>query len=49
MQQGTPSKHNFYKWVKKANQIDRKLKQIKKKCVKQLKKWHNTVLKKAVI
>ena len=26
MQQGTFSKHNFYEWVKKANQVDRKLK-----------------------
>ena len=33
-QQGILSKHNFYKQIKEANQVDRKLKQIKKKCVK---------------
>ena len=38
MQQGISDKYNFYKQVKKVNQIDRELKQIKKKCVKQLKK-----------
>ena len=49
MQQGTPGKHNFYEQIKKTNQVDRELKQIKKKYVKQLKEWHNTVPKKAVI
>ena len=49
MQQGTFSKHNFYEWVKKMNQVDRKLKWIKKKCVKWSEGWHNTVSKKAVI
>ena len=38
MQQGILSKHDFYKQIKEANQIDRELKQIKKRCVKQLKK-----------
>ena len=33
-QQGIFSKHNFYKQIKKANWVNRKLKQIKKKCVK---------------
>ena len=32
-QQGTPSKHNFYEQVKEANQVDRELEQIKKRCV----------------
>ena len=34
MQQGTSGKHNFYEWVKEVNQVDRELKQIKKRCVK---------------
>ena len=49
MQQGTLSKHNFYEWVKKANQVNRELKQIKKRCVKQLEKWYDTVSEKAVV
>ena len=48
-QQSTFSKHDFYKQVKEVNQINKELKQIKKRCVKQLKKWHNTVSEKAVI
>ena len=48
-QWGTSGKHNFYKQVKKANQIDRELEWIKKRCVKQSERWHNTVSKKAVI
>ena len=36
-QQGIFNKHNFYKQIKKMNQVDRELKQIKKRCVKQLK------------
>ena len=32
-QQGTSTKHNFYKQVKEANQVNRELKQIKKRCV----------------
>ena len=48
-QQGTPSKHNFYEQIKEANWVDRELKQIKKKCVKQSEEWYNTVLKKTVI
>ena len=48
-QQSILNKHNFYKQIKKTNQIDRKLKQIKKKCVKQSEKWHDTVSEKAVI
>ena len=35
MQQGTSSECNFYEWAKEANQVDRELEQIKKKCVKQ--------------
>ena len=34
-QQSTSDKHNFYKQIKKANQINKKLEQIKKRCVKQ--------------
>ena len=34
MQQGTPGEHNFYEWVKEANQVDRGLEWIKKRCVK---------------
>ena len=34
MQQGTSDEHDFYEWVKEVNQIDKKLKQIKKRCVK---------------
>ena len=48
-QQGTPSECDFYKQVKEVNQVDRKLKQIKKKCVKCLEKWCDTVLKGAVV
>ena len=48
-QQSTLSKHNFYKQIKEVNQIDRKLKQIKKKCVKQSEKWYDTVSKKTMI
>ena len=33
-QQGTLSEHNFYKQIKEMNQINRKLEQIKKRCVK---------------
>ena len=35
MQQGTPSKHNFYEQAKEANQVNRELEQIKKRCVEQ--------------
>ena len=49
MQQGILSKHDFYKQTKEANQVDRKLKWIKKRCVKWLKKWCNTVSEEAVI
>ena len=49
MQQGTPGKHNFYEQAKEANWVDRELKQIKKRCVEQSEKWHDTVLKEAVI
>ena len=49
MQQGTPDKHNFYEQTKKANQVNRKLKQIKKRCVKQSERWCDTVLKKTMI
>ena len=38
MQQSISDKHDFYKQIKEINQIDRELKQIKKKCVKQLKR-----------
>ena len=48
-QQGTLSEHNFYEQVKKANQINRELKQTKKKCVKQSEEWHDTVLEETVI
>ena len=48
-QQGILDEHNFYKWVKEANQIDRELKQIKKKCVKQPEEWHDTVSEKVLI
>ena len=48
-QQGTPGEHNFYEWVKEVNQVDRELEQIKKRCVKHLKGWCDTVLKGAVI
>ena len=34
MQQNISSEHDFYKWVKEINQVNKKLKQIKKKCVK---------------
>ena len=37
-QQGTPDKHNFYEQIKEANQVDRELEWIKKKCVKQSEK-----------
>ena len=33
-QQSIFSKHDFYEQVKETNQIDKELKQIKKKCVK---------------
>ena len=49
MQQGTFGKHDFYKWVKKTNQVDKKLKWIKRRCVKWSEEWCDTVLKKAVI
>ena len=49
MQQGTPSEHNFYEQVKEVNQVDKELKQIKKRYVKQLEGWHDTVLKGAVV
>ena len=49
MQQGISDEHDFYEWVKEVNQIDRELKQIKKKCVTWFKEWHNTVSEKAVI
>ena len=48
-QQSTPGKHNFYEQIKEANQVDRELKQIKKKCVKQSERWCDTVSEKAVI
>ena len=32
-QQGIPGKHDFYEWVKEANQVDRGLEWIKKRCV----------------
>ena len=48
-QQGTPGKHNFYKWVKKVNWVNRELKQIKRKCVKQSEGWHDTVPEGAVV
>ena len=48
-QQGTPGKHNFYEQTKKANQVNRELKQIKKRCVKQSEKWYDIVSKKAVV
>ena len=35
IQQGTFSKHNFYEQIKEVNQVDRGLKQVKKRCVKQ--------------
>ena len=34
-QQGISDKHNFYEQVKEINQVNKELKQIKKKCVKQ--------------
>ena len=37
-QQGILSEYNFYEQIKKANQVDRKLNQIIKKCVKQSEK-----------
>ena len=49
MQQGTPSKHNFYERVKEVNQVNRELEQIKKRCVEQLEGWHDTVSEGAVI
>ena len=49
MQQGISSEHDFYKWVKEVNQVDRELKQIKKKCVKQLKEWYNTVSEEVIV
>ena len=48
-QQSTSDKHNFYEQVKEANQVDRELKQIKKRCVKWSEEWCDTVSKKAVI
>ena len=48
-QQGTPGKHDFYKQVKEANQVNKELEQIKKRCVEQLEKWCDTVSEKAVI
>ena len=48
-QQSIFSKHNFYKQIKEVNQVNRKLKWIKKKCVKQLKEWCDTVSEEAVI
>ena len=49
MQQGTLSECDFYEWVKEVNQVDRELEWIKKRCVKCLKGWHDTVLKGAVV
>ena len=49
IQQGTPSKHNFYEQIKEVNQVDKELEQIKKRCVKQSEEWHDTVSEKAVI
>ena len=48
-QQSILGKHNFYKQVKEANQVDRELEQIKKRCVEWLKKWCDTVPEGAVI
>ena len=48
-QQGILSKHNFYEQINKTNQVERELKQIKKKCVKQSEKWHDIVSERAVI
>ena len=48
-QQGTPSKHNFYEQVKEANQVDRELEQIKRRCVEWPEGWHDTVSEGAVV
>ena len=48
-QQSTPGKHNFYEQVKEANQVDRELEQIKRRCVKQPEGWHDTVPEEAVV
>ena len=49
MQQDTLSEHNFYEQAKEANQVDKELKQIKKRCVEQPEEWCDTVLKEAVV
>ena len=49
MQQGTLSKHNFYEQVKEANQVNRELEWIKKRCVKQSERWYDTVPEEAVV
>ena len=48
-QQNIFDKHNFYKQIKEVNQIDKKLKQIKKRYMKWLKEWCDIVSEEAVI
>ena len=48
-QQSTLSEHDFYEQAKEANQINRELEWIKKRCVKQPEGWHDTVSERAVI
>ena len=48
-QQGTPGEHNFYEQVKEANQVDRELEQIKRRCVEQPEGWCDTVPEGAVV
>ena len=48
-QQGISDKHDFYKQIKEANQVNKELKWIKKKYVKWLKKYCDTVSNRAVV